>query len=560
MSDLEDLYGFEKMADERAKALAIWRIPLRSLLTCLYLSADSLITGGRFSRQAEPKPQRGRALLSRISYLAQFFGTCPLEIGAHVDDAMSVVDHLLARQMAEALSYAHFCEIMPEVRKGFYELDADEAGFSLNHPNTAFAEAEARDVLLTELSLAFDTHPPPYSRTAFDRMIFDWPKLNGADIVQVVAGGRDHYLTAFRESALLSEGAYEPSLGFSREEFQRVRAALMALGDLCLGMATAAEQQCRSASRRKRQHWERECLEWVSPLLSRNFILGTTERFSGVPAPAIDRVVGFLTMDAERADFGNAGEGYLPPFMRLGNSLLFSPYALKVMMPERNLLYVINKRERTVFDQLVSGHLEPALLDEAAGILGRVPGVHVAQNVGWAKGEIDILAFQPARNVAMQIQAKAALPPQGARMTAQVEAQTLTAVNQLKRFESETATFRDHFCAQRFGRNPTPLVWVSAVLSRSGLGTARAWSAVEGIATLNPLLLRGVVARIGADPSLSLANFPAITRDLIEEIVKQTVKGWHAEKISLFGKEIAIPILDLDHERVALVRRYLFEC
>jgi len=447
---------------------------------------------------------------------------------------------------------------MPEVRSGYYKVKVDTAGFTLQHPSRIFSQAEERDILLTEMSLAFDTHRPPIPVAAFDRMIIDWPTLNNADFIQVLRGSADHYLSVFREPALLPEDAYKTGFAFSRVEFQQVRAALMALADYCLGMASAAERQWQSASLTKRNHWERECKEWTAPLLSKNFILGTTQALAGIDAKVLDLVMDYFTMDAEQGDFQNAGDGYLPPFIALGSSFIFSPYALKTMLPERNLLYVINKRNRTRFDELISAHLEPALLEEAARLIAQIPGVEVAKNVKWTGGEIDILVFQSSSKVAMHVQAKAALPPQGARMTRRIEDQTLKAVDQLKRFDAKSAKFRNELCARTFGKEIVPLSWVSGILSRSSLGTAKAWSAVEGIAILNPLLLTGAVSRIMADSKLSLADLPNITQTLVREITNRAVKGWTNNRINIFGTEVEVPLLDLDYEQITKIRHQLF--
>ena len=190
----------------------------------------------------------------------------------------------------------------------------------------------------------------------------------------------------------------------------------------------------------------------------------------------------YLCIDASSGDFGIAGDGFLPPFICLGNSLLFSPYTVKTMMPERNLLYVSNKRDREIFDREISPHMEPNLINQAAEIFERIPGVEVKRNVNWSAGEIDLLVRQKSHNVAMQVQAKATLAPQGARMTRQVESQALNGIDQLNRFSDLSEEDRNRVCAVAFGGEVVALEWVSGLLVRAGLGTERAWSAVGGVA------------------------------------------------------------------------------
>ena len=61
--------------------------------------------------------------------------------------------------------------------------------------------------------------------------------------------------------------------------------------------------------------------------------------------------------------------------------------------------------------------MEPALIAAAVKILQQISQLIVVPNVCWERGEIDILIFNPDENAALQVQAKAAIPPEGARMT-----------------------------------------------------------------------------------------------------------------------------------------------
>jgi hypothetical protein len=207
---------------------------------------------------------------------------------------------------------------------------------------------------MMELVLAFDTHAPPYPSAVFDRMLKNWPRLLANDVINTLKLSFDHYLEAVQELPLLTEAAYEAGFGFSRVEFLRVRAGLMAYADFCLGMADAAERlSARASTRSKCEALQRECREWVAPLLEENHVLGLAAAIADVDTQIARRVASYFLLDATSFDHTTAGEGYLPPFLRIHKWLLFCPYALKIMMPERNLLYVLNKRDRKTFDDLV---------------------------------------------------------------------------------------------------------------------------------------------------------------------------------------------------------------
>ena len=90
MSARTDLEQFETEADRRIEMLSLWTMPLRSILSSLFLSVDNLFTGGRFTRKNMPRVQDGLALLSRVSYLVKFLKNAPLQIGADIDDARHI--------------------------------------------------------------------------------------------------------------------------------------------------------------------------------------------------------------------------------------------------------------------------------------------------------------------------------------------------------------------------------------------------------------------------------------------------------------------------------------
>ena len=537
---------FEADTDQKLCALGLWQLPLRTAVSSLFLIVDSLFTGGRFTRENEVKPKEGAALLSYISYLVRFFTTCPLEIGSDIDDALGVIEEKHQEELRTAIVYGHFSQLMPEVWRQYYEIDVVRNGFRLSHPSQEFTRAEERDIISSEFTLAFDVDRRNYPREILDRAIQAWPYLDGLEFSKMLADGVNHYLTTMREQALLPDDAYEDAVGFGRDHFHLVRAALMAIADFCLGMADAAE--IRSMDEPER--FARECREWAVPLLTESFMLGTIQGLTEVPAKIIDKIIAPFVMDATERDFQNAGDGYLPPLIRISESFLFSPYAIKFMMPERNILYVLNKRDRTRFDRSVSSHLEPELLRQACEILGRIPGLLIERNVLWTEGEIDILAFQPVSNTILHLQAKAAVPPQGARMTRQVETSTLTAIQQLSALEQRPAEYRDQLCARTFRREIEDPKWVSVVLSRSSFGTWRAWSGLGSYTPLNIPLLRATVEAILTEPNQSIAGLSDVARELLDKIVVGTVRGWIRKPLVLLGTSIDTPLLDIDQEAV----------
>jgi hypothetical protein len=553
--NLKELEDFEHYADSEMAKLALWSQPVRSILSVIYLSADGQYVGKRFSRSGRRDDEVGTATITRMSYVFQFFANCPRVIGADIDDALSVVDEKFGRDIEQLLAYAHFCEIMPLVRRGFLTVERQPSEFSLSHPSRDFVRHEENDILMSEMVLPHDLAPPPYPIENFKKMVKAWPKLPGDALIEVLKGAYDHYVENVFELQLLSDDAFKEGFDFSREDFICTRAALMAYADFCLGMADAAELlSARAYTRPRRLKLQREVREWVSPLHSRNHIIGITAGLSGVQPDTAERIMDAFTIDLDKLKATGAGEGFFPPFLRLGDALLFSPHALKRTMPERNVLYTIARTDKTKFDNVVSRHLEPALLEDAAQLLAGLPGVEVRKNVNWEKGELDLLAYHQASNSAFQVQAKAGLPPQGARMVAQVESRTLEATKQIRRFLDLSSDERDSICSSAIGRKVSGVVWSSGILVRTCLGTEKAWNTIEDCVPLNPVLLRSAVNGLSADAEFSFASMEAAVASSLASLRTAAVRGWENKSFTLFGEKIELPMLDLDYAEIAAFR------
>ena len=190
---LEELKAFEEHADAEIAELALWRKPIRSILSLVYLSADGQYVGTRFKRKGRRDAEVGTAMITRMSYVARFFDKCSRAIGADIDDALSVVDNRFNTDIAQLLGYAHFCEIMPLVRRGFFSVQRQPSVFAPSHPGEEFVKHEENDILMSEMVLPHDLAPPPYPIENCKRMIKARPNIPGDAWIAVLKGAYDHY-------------------------------------------------------------------------------------------------------------------------------------------------------------------------------------------------------------------------------------------------------------------------------------------------------------------------------------------------------------------------------
>lgn len=216
--------------------------------------------------------------------------------------------------------------------------------------------------------------------------------------------------------------------------------------------------------------------------------------------------------------------------------------------------FLLLRTNRAKFDDVVSRHLEPALLADAVQCLSTILGVDIRQNVPWQRGEIDLLAYHGASNTALQVQAKAAVPPQGARMVAQTESRTLEGAKQIRRFLELSDEERANVASAAIGRKLDRIDWSSSILVRTCLGTEKAWSGISGYIPLNPILLRTALNRLFVQSEFSFSKLDMAVAEDLTALRTRAVRGWSNKSFRLFGKTIDLPLLDLNYDAIAAFR------
>ncbi|NOV19153.1 hypothetical protein E5S70_24240 [Ensifer adhaerens] len=535
--------------------LSIWTLPFRSIYSSVILGADAAFSGGRMKVERKPDVEKGSTMLARLSYWRPYLSKATAEIGRDLENALGVVTLEMHAEIRQALVYAHFCELMPFVHRGAFQIEETEDGFRLYYPGEDASHFEALDVIASELALTAMEKHFPFDPAPYLRMIETWPRLGG-DFIGALRAAYDFHLKNVHEDVFIGAEAYERVLGFTHDEFKRVRAALMAYGTWCLGMANAAEASAVQEKGKRQIYFANECLEWLAPLHVSKMVLGVIDQIANAPRDRVDKILRYFREPAVAGET-ISGEGYLAPIQLLDGSFLMSPRALHIMTPERNILYVLNKTDRKQFNDLASGELEPSLLAHARPIFKALPGVDIKTNVIWGGREIDIVGYCRKTNSAVQVQAKAAIPANGARMTQQLETNTLKAVEQLEAFEDLAPAEKDAMIRAIFKVDADNVQWSSAVLSRSSFGTVRAWQAMQGRAALNLQLLQSIVNDVATEDAFDLATLPERAMKAICDIAAKGIRSWREETLDVFGSKITIPLLDLDDREIGRIRAAL---
>ncbi len=547
----QDLYEFEKKIDKEVLKLELLNLPIRTVITSFYGGIDNLFFGHPLHKQKQTRPSAGAALASRLSYLLPFLLRCPFEpIGVSTVNALSPITVDRFEEAKFLTTYSHLCELMPEVRNGYYNVTKVDKVFYLTFVNDNFRESETRDRVLNELSLPFLIDKPIEDKSYFDRQVATLPTIDMGGLVGFVNENTRQYLNLTLELPIIPSEALDTILGVNLEQFHLFRACWMAIAQFHLEMAAAITKQLTPSNQKLMD----EFFEWQVPYLSESFLGGLVLSNTGLTQSQYNSLMEIYCLDLS-TNVSTAGDGFFPPFLRMQEGLLFHPKVVQMMVSSRNIPFALNKIRRTEFDTILSPALEPHLLSVVQKIFNKV-SVESQLNVNWGQGEIDMLVYNEKENVAIQIQAKAAIPPQGSRLVRNVESQMKVGVDQLNKFDSLPQDVKDRIISRALGKTVTNVVTRKVLLGWSSFGTDDIWSLLHDIAPLNIALLYLLIKR---QPDSLFHDIVKHSWDLIKEIVDETKPKWEIERLVFNDVTIEFPFLDYDEQTLFKHRIYLKE-
>ena len=555
---LKRVKEFEREEDERVAQSALTAIPIRGPLGMIHGFLDRYAFGDRIFI-GPPDIGLLEAVAGRLFGAWEALKQCPRTEGEGYRAEMEryqAVDPT-GSQVMELLGYGHFCELMPEIHQGLWRVsDSSTADFALAHNSEGLARAEILDFLLLQL-VSPVLVGPFYLRPATATEVARRHPNPVEACNRLGAEGRtfrDDYIRLIESPPLLSDAGFAAATGVSRNKFRRLQAALFALSDLLVSLANAhfgfafhpeteADEHRWTAMEHASVTWRWEALvDWLASVAS-------------VPSADVEELLRFFVLDLNEGDDRAVRDGYFPPLVRVEDFAIVSPAMLRLLVMERNILYVINATDRKHFDNVVSEYLEPKLLEDFAALFTRVPTLKVRTSIEFESGELDLLVFDEVNNVALHAQAKAALPPQGGRMTTRIEGRSHEALRQIDAFGSLPSSDRDRIIGNAVGETVVGVDVVNALLSRSCFGREPIWQRTGDVALLNVSLLALLLSRaIASERPIDLSTLPSEGVSLLNEMASVSGATWNVKTVTVGEVALEVPMLDYDRDAITSYR------
>jgi hypothetical protein len=545
-----NLLNFEREADEIASQLSTLNQPVVTLFRQLFLNVYYLSDSG--------KGREAGDLCSRLSYLPFLLSKRKKSNKAERHGAEFIFEWM------DLLQYLHFCELMPQVYKNYFDVFENENTFRLAHRTEALAIYEIQDIILAELSRPFLRGKPLVLRDEMSRFFRSKPTKFPQHLIE---GFINFYRGRLWDSFDISDSVYQEIVGSTLQEFNDFRVFMFAFAEFFQSIRIVMRGEPLNLHHQKIE----QMMNQVSFLdFPGDNLLDQISKYTSLEKEKISNMISLFTIDFRSEGLDDislhCGDGYLPPIIKADNTYFFSPIAVQLFLSSRNLLYAFQRKEPQKFDRVVSEQFEPHLIANICQDLQKIQNLEIRTNCHWSStsinGEIDVLVYDSTSNKALLIQVKAVIPPQGARMVRNVQSRVLEAVDQVVRFRRLPDNEKERIISNALGYQVSNVNVVDVVLTSSCLGSVEAWLRLdnENICGTNyPLFKILVNETVNANNNESLFDISRWTKNKIDELLRISKIRWEDKEFELFGKTIQFPAWVMDEVPLQRVRKQLID-
>jgi len=545
------LIAFEKKADSLASKLSLLTWDADNLFSHIFNAIYHLIDSN-MEREAGD-------LCCRLSHLPRLLEqqgkTSPMTVDASQ----------LAKDWNNLFQYLHFCDLMPQVHKGYFHVDGDESvGFHLRHKGGDLSNYEIRDILLADLARPFYVDSSTHLQASIDHILnsdphsFNFPS-------HLIEERMSFCQNSLYDLLEIPDAVYQEMFGVNRQEFNRFRYFMFAFSDF--------QEAIRSGVKRKFPpsaviNVQSKMIQQVSFLyLPNQNLLNQIKKYTGLNKHKSHSLIRLFSLDFRTSSRWkkdrnkHAGDGYFPPILRIDNGYSLSPRAVKSFLSIRNALFAFQKKELKKFNNVVSKSFEPSLIASIIDALSSFGNIEIRENKIWesssTRGEIDLLVYSPSLNKALVFQVKAVVPPQGARMVKNVQGRISEAVRQIERFKQLPTEEKERIISDSVGYSVSKIEITDVILSSSCLGSVDTWLKIEeeNICGINYPLLKLLIYESLKDGNADLLfNVAKWMKETLDELIVDSKIHWEDKEFDLFGTPIQFPTWSLDDKSLRKIR------
>ena len=269
----------------------------------------------------------------------------------------------------------------------------------------------------------------------------------------------------------------------------------------------------------------------------------------------VERFVDSFAFDPSRPKKLRGGEGYTPPFARIGTRICWSPDLVLRFVQPRNVLQDMMRLDKKRFDDLVSHTLEPTLIGAFVAELEQFSSLKVAVSTKYELGEIDLIIVEPASEDVVIVEVKGPLPPQGSRGTERLADRVREGLDQIRRFQRLSEAHRLKVVAAGTGAQLADARFHYLIVARACLGAIEVWQpGAPAVPATLPLIRLALLALAKRGGNVAAELGSEVERQT-GMLLRESRWSWSSGRMPLFGRTIYTPQLRYDETVVDQWRR-----
>ncbi|MDX6187824.1 hypothetical protein SGQ83_00540 [Flavobacterium sp. Fl-318] len=560
----ENLVEIEKQIDTLLEELSIWKLSFQDIYSTLLLMTEKIDYNGD-KDTAMDYLSRISLIYPTIKKLAQ-----DIEIESTTTSILKTGNKKFLDDINFLIAYAHFSLLMPQIHRNVLSVNqVSEFCFELDFANENIKNSELIDKLYSTISLQIS-----FSSKELDNIKLHTDKkakereynFNGSDF-QLINKLFEHHKKFFMNIQVLPDEIIESKLGFNHSDFILFSSALKAYSDYFIILARSYKEQINEEqySPEENDKLMSEYMEWSVCCLkyqALGWFLGT----SGLNKDKFDVILSYF-IDIYSNETGiqliensSCGEGYLPPITLIEKSIIFSPHALRYLVNFNNILYSINQKNKKLFNDEISQHLEPTLINQLEYLFSEFNDLEIRKNVTYTKSEIDMLLLSKKENICITIQVKTTIAPDSTRSVARVQDRTLEAFKQINIFESLSHQEKKDIVNKEYDIDIDDIKFINLIVVRSCAGSDQAWEINDKYKILNYSLISKVLCDKLKNKDFEFSNFEDEISTKQKELIATSNWRIEYETLKIDKYEIKFPNIFFDDNKIIPHNLPTFKC
>jgi hypothetical protein len=560
----EKLVEIEKQIDSLLEELSIWKLSFQDIYSTLLLMTEKIDYDGD-KDTAMDYLSRISLIYPTIKKLAQ-----DIEIESTTTSILKTGNKQFLEDISFLIAYAHFSLLMPQIHRNVLSVNqVSEFCFELDFANDNIKNSELIDKLYSTISLQIS-----FSSKEIDNIKLHTDKkakerennFDGYDF-QLINKLFEHHKKFFINIQVLPDDIIESKLGFNHNDFILFSSALKAYSDYFIILARSYKEQINEEqySPEENDKLMSEYMEWSVCCLkyqALGWFLGT----SGLKKDKFDVILSYFIdiysnkTGIQLIENSSCGDGYLPPITLIEKSIIFSPHALRYLVNFNNILYSINQKNKKLFNDEISQHLEPTLINQLEYLFSEFNDLEIRKNVTYTKSEIDMLLLSKKENICITIQVKTTIAPDSTRSVARVQDRTLEAFKQINIFESLSNQEKKDIVNREYDINIDDIKFINLIVVRSCAGSDQAWEINDKYKIINYSLISKVLCDKLKNKDFEFSNFEDEISTKQKELIDTSNWRIEYETLKIDKYEIKFPNIFFDDNKIIPHNLSTFKC